>query len=157
MPELKYTFAWPAQVYQESHCKLDARSPAGAMGPAQIMPGTWREVAEELRLPHKATPFDIVALDAGAYYQSKMLAFWTADRPLVEKVYLAQASYNAGAGNINKAQRESGGERFWRDISPFLPNVTGRHAAETQAYVSRISIAWKRMCADKPRCRPEDI
>lgn len=136
---------------------MDARSPAGAMGPAQIMPGTWREVATEMRLPRKATPFDKVALRAGAYYQSKMLAFWTAQRPLAEKVYLAQASYNAGAGNILKAQRLSGQERYWGGISVYLPMVTGRHANETQTYVRRIKLAWERMCADKPNCKPGDL
>ena len=136
---------------------MDARSPAGAMGPAQIMPGTWREVAAAMRLPHKATPFDIVALDAGAYYQARMMSGWISKRPLIERVYLGQASYNAGFGNILRAQRVSGGERFWSDIEPWLPNVTGRHATETQTYVRRIKIAWERMCADKPRCKPEDL
>jgi len=49
-----------------------------------------------------------------------------------------QASYNAGAGNIIRAQSLCGGALDWTGIAPCLPQVTGHHAHETITYVERI-------------------
>ena len=64
---------------------------------------------------------------------------WSSPRPQLERHRLAQSSYNAGAGNIIKAQSLCGGARDWADIAPCLPRVTGRHAAETIGYVDAIA------------------
>ncbi len=127
-----------AQYYQESRLDPSAVSPAGARGIAQFMPGTWREVAPGLGFggmsPHAAGP----SILAGARYMQRMRRVWVSDRAESDRRELAQASYNAGAGNIIRAQRACGGARAWPDISVCLPQVTGANAAETITYVERI-------------------
>jgi len=129
---------WKAQLYQESRLNPLAVSPAGARGIAQIMPGTWRDEASRLGYsglsPHAAGP----AILVGAHYMAKQRRTWSAARPEDDRRRLAQASYNAGAGNIIKAQRACNGARLWPEISTCLPHVTGRNAAETITYVQRI-------------------
>lgn len=137
---------WKAQLYQESLLRPDVCSHAGACGIAQFMPATWAEVSAQLRLPAGVTPFHAGhAIDAGAYYMQRMRNTWTSPRPEAERRELAQASYNAGAGNILRAQRVclalpecASGCRGWNEISPHLHRVTGRHSAETITYVQRI-------------------
>ncbi|MBR0650361.1 transglycosylase SLT domain-containing protein [Roseomonas terrae] len=141
--------AWRAQLYQESRLRPDAVSPVGAAGLAQFMPGTWRDVVRELRLPPGVSPHQDIAIDAGAYFMAKMRRAWSSPRPSSERHRLAQASYNAGLGNILRAQSRCGGARDWADIVPCLPLVTGtRNAAETRGYVEAIARWRLRMIAD---------
>lgn len=130
---------WRAQLWQESRLRPEAVSPVGAAGLAQFMPGTWRDVARQLRLPPGASPHQDIAIAAGAYYMATLMRGWSTARPQVRRLELAQASYNAGFGNIARAQRVCGGARDWADISPCLSRVTGRHAAETLGYVRLIA------------------
>lgn len=130
---------WKAQLYQESRLNPAAVSPVGAAGLAQFMPGTWREVAREMRLPPGASPNQAIAISAGAYYMAKLAAGWKAERSVMERHILAQAAYNAGLGNILAAQKRCGNARNWPEIAPCLPLITGRHAAETTGYVQQIA------------------
>lgn len=136
---------WRAQLYQESRLDPAAVSPVGARGLAQFMPGTWTEVARQLRLPPGTSPHQDIAIQAGAYYMARLRASWTAPRPDDDRQRLAQASYNAGLGNILRAQQRCGGAT-WAEISPCLQAVTGRHAAETLGYVTSIA-RWHRLMA----------
>jgi hypothetical protein len=77
-----------AQLYAESGFNPFARSPAGAEGIAQFMPGT----ADAYGLEN---PFDPVeAIDAQAHLMSDLL------KEFGGKVALALAGYNAGAGAV---------------------------------------------------------
>jgi Transglycosylase SLT domain/D-alanyl-D-alanine carboxypeptidase len=79
-----------AQLYAESGFNPFARSPAGAEGIAQFMPGT----ASAYGL---ADPFDpVAAIDAQAHLMSDLL------RRFRGKVALALAAYNAGAGAVER-------------------------------------------------------
>jgi Transglycosylase SLT domain/D-alanyl-D-alanine carboxypeptidase len=79
-----------AQLYAESGFNPFARSPAGAEGIAQFMPGT----ASSYGL---ADPFDpVAAIDAQAHLMSDLL------RRFRGKVALALAAYNAGAGAVER-------------------------------------------------------
>lgn len=128
---------WKAQAIQESFLDPEAVSPAGAQGLMQVMPGTWLDETERLGII--ASPFNPkVNVMVGMSYMQRMLRFWKAPRPKGERLELAQASYNAGAGNILQAQIRCGNSRSWRDISPCLVQVTGRHSRETLGYVERI-------------------
>jgi len=130
---------YKAQLIAESNLNPDAVSPVGAKGIAQFMPGTWYDVALELNFPPKALPTDPeYAIPAGAYYMSKQFKSWTAPRPDVDRFCLALASYNAGFGNLLKAQHKAGGANEYNVIIAALPQVTGRHAVETATYVWRI-------------------
>lgn len=135
---------WKAQLYAESAMQPHAVSPAGARGLAQLMPATHAEIAAALRSPW-ASPHDVeYAIEAGAFYMRRMRHVWRAERPEEERRRLAQASYNAGAGNILKAQRACKDTlgtacTTWAEIGAFLPRITGpRHSAETLGYVARI-------------------
>jgi hypothetical protein len=79
-----------AQLYAESGFNPFARSPAGAEGIAQFMPGT----AEAYGLRN---PYDVVAaIDAQAHLMSDLL------KSFGGKVALALAGYNAGAGAVQR-------------------------------------------------------
>jgi len=145
---------YKAQLYQESLLDPNAVSPVGARGIAQFMPRTWREVAPALGYdglsPHVAGP----AIEAGAYYLARQMQTWTEPRPSLEVRRLGEAGYNAGTGNIIRAQwrcRNTGCGtcggmcRSWADIRVCLHLVTGHHSRETITYVSRIERWWAQM------------
>jgi membrane-bound lytic murein transglycosylase F len=70
----------------------------------------------------------------------KMVKFWKAPRTDEERLKLAQASYNAGPGNVLAAQRLCNGASLWDQIAWCLSNVTGgKNAHETITYVERIA------------------
>lgn len=134
-----------AQLFQESRLDPDAVSPVGASGVAQFMPATWREVQQALGYqgvsPFQAGP----AIYGSAWYMHRMISVWSSPRPWTDRVMLAQASYNAGAGNLIRAQRQCGGVLAYDQIVACLPDVTGHHSKETITYVERIWRYWYRM------------
>lgn len=129
---------YKAQLIAESGLRVDVVSPVGAAGIAQFMPGTWADVSRELVL--SGSPFDPqVAIPAGAFYMAKLRGGWRWPRPDSDRHDLALASYNAGFGNVLRAQRLCDGVVFYADVVRCLPMVTGRHAVETCNYVARIN------------------
>lgn len=136
---------WKAQLYQESRLDPAVESIAGAAGLAQFMPGTWAEVSRRLGIagisPHVAK----YAIDAGAYYMAQLRGAWVADRSLMERHSLAQASYNAGLGHILEAQKVCDDALLWDQIKSCLPVVTGiDNARQTIGYVEQIA-HWQEM------------
>jgi soluble lytic murein transglycosylase-like protein len=108
------------------------------------MPATWRDVARQLDMD--GSPHDEIAIDAGAYYMARLRHTWRRGRSSLERHELAQASYNAGAGNILKAQKYCGNARLWPVVRECLHRVTGpRNATETVTYVERIQRWWRQM------------
>lgn len=148
-PDFPFWKAWKAQLYQESRFDPNAISPVGARGLAQFMPATWQEVSQELGYGMVSPHIAKYAIEAGAYYMAKQRRFWrAADDP--DRHHLAQASYNAGAGNIKKAYRLCPKLGDATVILVCLPRVTGaRNARETQTYVTRIETYWKKLEATK--------
>lgn len=130
---------WRAQLYQESRLDPRAESPVGARGLAQMMPGTWGDITRAMGWGLASRDDACLSAEAGAYYMARLQRSWSSPRPQMERHRLAQASYNAGLGNIVDAQRACGGRRDWAEISPCLPEITGRHARETLDYVDRIA------------------
>ncbi len=132
-----------AQLQAESALNPMATSEAGAMGIAQFMPKTWGEMKKDMDMPEDASPYNYgYAIPASAYYMSKLNSQWTAPRPDADRYCLALASYNAGFGNLLKAQRNADGVTDYKSIIDKLPTVTGRHAKETTDYVKRIFRTW---------------
>lgn len=132
---------WKAQLCAESDLNAQAVSPVGAMGLAQMMPGTWHDVARELDWDSAfASPFDPSrAIRAGARYQGEQRRLWGATgRTGGQRNDLGLCSYNAGAGNCLAAQLRCKGAKLWPEISPCLPQVTGARSAETIGYVATI-------------------
>ena len=73
---------------------------AGAMGPAQLMPGTAAQL-------HVTDPFDPEeAIDAGARYLAQQLK-------RTGRADLALAAYNAGPGNVNGSVPRNGETEFY--------------------------------------------
>jgi soluble lytic murein transglycosylase-like protein len=89
-----------ALVEVESETRPHRISPAGAMGPGQLMPGT----AQMLRVED---PFDPrPALDASARYLAEQLARF-------EDMRLAVAAYNAGPGAVDGQVPRNGETEFY--------------------------------------------
>jgi membrane-bound lytic murein transglycosylase MltF len=130
-----------AQACAESALNPKAVSGVGAKGLFQHMPDTWTDCAIKLRFPLTASPFDPqYSIPAGIYYMAVMRNSWAAPRSEDDRRKLAQASYNAGFGNILKAQKLAGGAADWATISLKLPRVTGpQNAKQTTDYVTRIA------------------
>lgn len=141
---------YKAQLYQESLLNTNAKSPAGAKGLAQFMPRTWLDMQRQMNMPSWVTPYmPSYAIEAGAYYMRRLRNNWSWNRPMLEKHYLALASYNAGLGNILKAQLKCKKLDFdyvlWEEIKMCLPYVTGKHSQETIIYIERIKKWEKRL------------
>ena len=108
-----------SQAFQESRFKPNARSWAGATGLLQLMPRTAREYGVQNALD----PEDNVA---GAVRFLKWLTTrWSARIPdEAERLKFILASYNAGAGHVEDAQRlteKYGGDPLrWDDVSYWL-------------------------------------
>lgn len=129
-----------AQLYQESRLDPEAVSPVGACGLAQFMPGTWNQYLNKCSYPpgiKRTDPY--VSIHLCAHYMRDLLAQWKAPRPLEDKYNLALASYNAGLGNILKAQKQANNAALYNDIIIHLNGITGSdYAKETKNYVRKI-------------------
>ncbi|OWU76412.1 lytic transglycosylase [Phaeobacter sp. 22II1-1F12B] len=98
-----------ALIWQESRFTIGARSPVGAFGLTQIMPGTAQDL--EIYPAYYENPY--IQVTGGARYLAQMLAMFDGN------IIHGLAAYNAGPGNV---QRYGG-------VPPF---------AETQHYVQVI-------------------
>ncbi len=132
-----------AQYWQESRLDSHAKSPVGAEGIPQFMPDTWDidvMSSRQLSLPRDARPTDPEhSIRAGAWYMRKMWNAWTVRRTPVEQWKWALASYNAGMGNILKAQKEAEGSSAYADMIDALAEITGEeNAAQTRDYIGKI-------------------
>ena len=138
-PEIPWYWA-KAQLLAESALDPNAVSPVGAKGLGQFMPLTWKDMQRELGFNgSEYTP--TLSIQAHAYYMKKLRAQFKAPRPEKDRHSLALASYNAGLGNVLKAQKKGGGSVLYAPMIQALPAITGeKNSRETTLYVQRI---WK--------------
>jgi membrane-bound lytic murein transglycosylase F len=127
-----------AQCFQESRFESQAVSPVGAKGLCQFMPFTWKEAQAALNFSESAFSSSH-NINAAAWYDSKMFGFWSSKRPMQDRYNLMFASYNAGAGNLHKAQKRCNNVPLFDGIMRCLPLITGKHSVETTNYVKRIN------------------
>lgn len=128
-----------AQLVAESRLDPNAKSPVGAMGLGQFMPDTWSQMQRELDFPANATAYaSSYNIQAHAYYMRQLRNQFKKPRPEWDRHSLALASYNAGLGNILKAQQKGGNSLLYAPMAKALPLVTGHHSKETTDYVNRI-------------------
>jgi hypothetical protein len=107
-------------VKQESGFSIGARSPVGAFGLTQVMPGT----AKDLGIYPAYYDDPMLQLDGGArYFLAQLNRFGS--------VPLALAAYNAGPGAVIKY----GGVPPYRETQGYVVRITGFF----NAYVGRIS------------------
>ena len=152
-----YPDLWKAQLYQESQCDPYARSPVGAQGFAQFMPGT---VADMERRRGKAfNPYNAeVSIDTGAYYMALLSKGWKSKRTDVARHKLAVVSYNSGQGNWFKAQKLCNGALLWEDIKYCVPRVVGKtHSKEALEYWPRTREHAEALTRDTPWRMPEEL
>jgi len=105
-------YGLPADVFlrlinQESRFKVDALSPKGAYGPAQLMPDTAAELGVNREDPREN-------IFGGAKYLRQQL-----DR--FGQMPLALAAYNAGAGNVEKY----GGIPPFKETQGYIQSILG--------------------------------
>ena len=117
----------------ESNLREDAESWAGAGGVMQIMPATASGYGVMPQERFNAA----VNIQTGARHVSVLFNFWTAPRAPDEEWRVVLASYNAGQGNVLRAQMRCGEPMPWHEIRKCLPQITGEHSVETFNYVDR--------------------
>ncbi len=130
-----------SQAFAESSLNPRARSHVGAVGLMQLMPATYAEIRRKVGLSRDA--YDVESnIHAGILYDLQQYEKWTEKRSAKDRLALMFASYNAGFGNIYRAQkleRSKGRSGVnWSDIQASLPEVTGRNADDTIRYVDKI-------------------
>lgn len=117
---------------QESQFDKQIVSHAGARGLMQLMPGTAREQAGKMGLDYSAGSLNDPSYNIilGSAYFQRMLDYYGGSYPL------AVASYNAGAGNVNRWIAANGDPRLpgadmvrWIEQIPYF---------ETRNYVQRV-------------------
>ncbi|MEK9628942.1 MAG: lytic transglycosylase domain-containing protein [Nitrospinota bacterium] len=128
-------------IQTESSFNPKAKSPRGAMGLGQLMPGT----AEELGLSLKEEPsigsvwHPESNLDASARYLRKLYDKYTGQGISPDEAWsFAAGAYNAGMGNIGRAMEKAGTVEKWDQVAAVLPQITGKHSSETIRYVNRL-------------------
>ena len=138
-----FDWCWlKAWAMAESNLDPDAVSPVGAVGILQVMPKTGEWIAKRYGGPSRE-PSDLrnaaINIETATIYIAHLERFWSYPRPEFCRKKLQMASFNAGEGNVVKAQKLSGGRRCWKHISAFMHRVTGqKHSEETISYVNTI-------------------
>lgn len=128
---------WKAQSLAESGLNPSAKSWCGAIGLMELMPTTAKDL--------KVNPYDPESnIQGGIKYDRRLWKLWGKAPTADERRNLTFASYNAGGGNIQKAQRLAG-KFTWESISLKLPAITGRNAKETQGYILHINTFYKQL------------
>ena len=132
-----------AQAVAESGLRADAESKVGAKGLMQIMPTTYKEILRKNRGIRGSRFQPRWNIAAGIYYDRTLWNAWKAERPRKDRINFMFGSYNAGKGNIIRAQKVARGmninENLWEAIEISLPEVTGKHSRETIGYVKKIN------------------
>lgn len=121
-------------IRQESQFDTNATSPSGALGLAQLMPATAKEVAEQNGLDYSKswlTERPSYNIRLGSAYIDKLLKRFGGSYPL------AIAAYNAGPRRVGEWLEEYGDPRLgkvdWIDWLEMIP------VAETRNYVQRVT------------------
>jgi membrane-bound lytic murein transglycosylase F len=121
---------------KESHLNPNALSKEGALGLCQFMKGTWISISKENRLIERTGYFNpSQSILAASYYLAKLHQYFK-HKP--DSIRYTLASYNAGIGNVLKADRLCG-NRGYEQMTSCLSKVTSKSSARTtNLYVNGI-------------------
>lgn len=103
----------------ESKLKTNARSPVGAVGVWQFMPGTAKTYGLKITSNYDERQHLWKSTVAAAKYLEYLHGFF-------EDWLLVVASYNSGPGPVLNAIKKSGSKSFWK-LQNFLPKETRLH------------------------------
>ena len=154
---------WPlieSVAWAESSFRADAQSSVGAKGLLQVMDETFADIQRAVPSLQFGDIFDPeTSIHAGTWYLRRHCwDYWTVPRSEREQLKVALGSYNAGAGNIDKAwglARSRGMEGSWDDVAFCLPDITGpANAKQTTDYVPKILSRYDRRLSELP---PETV
>ena len=141
------SFDWhffKAQAVAESRLRTKAKSHVGAIGIMQIMPKTFKEIRKRNKNVKGSSLHPKWNISAGIYYDRQIWKLFKAKRPLQDRINFMFASYNAGKGNIIKAQKiakkRGMNENIWSSIEKTLPMITHKDSKETIGYIKKIKI-----------------
>ncbi len=127
-----------AQGKQESGFDPDIKSPVGAGGISQFMPGTWEGWKDTLNFPSSATR---MMPEYAIHAQAAMMA--SNIKKADGNVNLALAAYNAGWGNAKKAMQG------WDETRGYIRNINA-HIDKIENYTKQFAAA----SAPKPAPNP---
>ena len=131
-----------AQAVAESGLDAAAKSGVGAVGVMQVMPRTYKEIQAKNPAIKGSQLQPRWNIAAGIYYDRTLWKLWKAERPRQDRIHFMFGSYNAGKGNILKAQKAAEKRKLnpnlWESIESALPEITGKHSRETISYVEKI-------------------
>jgi membrane-bound lytic murein transglycosylase F len=130
-------YAIKAQSKAESGLNPNAKSPVGAAGLMQLMPGTAVETARKLGVKNGGIYDPEFNIMLGVYYDNSLYKMFKNENGF-ERLAFMYGAYNCGPGNIIKAQKVARVDNKWFYIVEALPSITGKHATETINYVERI-------------------
>lgn len=138
-----FDFRWfKAQAIAESVLAENAISPVGAIGVMQIMPDTFQWLQSMVDVYDIKDPKDNIKV--GIFYNKRLYDEWSSPRPFEHRMAFTFASYNAGLGNILKAQKacqHNGVEpncNLWTSVEKFGGVVPSWKHTETIEYIDRI-------------------
>ncbi|MFO1038466.1 MAG: transglycosylase SLT domain-containing protein [Geminicoccaceae bacterium] len=123
-----------AVARQESLFNADARSPAGALGLLQLMPGTAQQVSREIGIPYsrqKLLDDPVYNARLGSFYLRRQMERFDGEPAL------AIAAYNAGPGRVSTWIEENGDPRG-RDANALVDWIESIPFSETRNYVQRV-------------------
>jgi hypothetical protein len=142
-----------AQLHEESGFNPAAISPAGAMGIAQFMPGTWVDWGRDADGNGTASPFDPVdAIDAQARLMCDLLRRAETSALAGDPIELALAGYNAGWNAVLRY----GGIPPYVETLDYVARITAL-AAQFRAAQSGGSFADAGAFGALPRANPHTV
>lgn len=126
-----------SQFYQESRFDANAESPVGAIGIAQIMPGTRYDIERQIGPFNPWNARD--SIFSGTYYVAdRWFVFKYGNKTTANRMALALAAYNSGLGYVLQAQALATDSQHWLPVAEALYKVPRVIAEEPVTYVRLI-------------------
>jgi membrane-bound lytic murein transglycosylase F len=131
-----------AQGLAESGLDPQARSPVGARGVMQLMPGTYAMIKKARSEGFGAIEDPEWNIAAGILYNRDLWHVWADNPDEQERLRFMFGSYNAGPGTIRRATRVAKtrqlDDKTWRSVEAVAPSVQRWRYRETLPYVKKI-------------------
>lgn len=128
----KFKIVYHALIRQESEFNYIAKSPVGAYGLMQLMPGTARYIAKKIKMDSSSyAVYPRSNLKSGIYYFDEMMGNYNS-------LVLSICAYNAGPGNVNKWLKRYGDFRKFKTLEEKMDWIEKIPFRETRMYVKKV-------------------